>query len=1304
MPDRLAAMNGYVSRLAGELARETRGSDTPSGKTVPAALLLADLSGFTALTERFGREGNSDGLVVILNRTFGILIDRILTHGGDVLKFAGDALVAAWPAGDQPLEVATRRAAACGLDLIQDIEDLIRNAEFALRIKLDLAAGNLTLMSVGGVFGRWELLVTGAPLDAIGTARVRASAGQLVAHGLAAELLAPDSQMSPLAGGGAQVHHVTAPGLFAVEPELLLAPELMERFVPGAVRYRIETGDRDWLADLRVVTAMFVKVDGLGSSTSLETAQRLMQALQVEVYRREGSLNKLSVDEKGILALVVFGLPPYSHPDDAARAIETAMALADRAERGGTVCHVGIATGRVFCGEIGNARRREYTVIGDAINLAARLTTAGGESILMDRFTRDAATRRVDCRPLPPLELKGKAEPVDTFTPVRQISTETTRSPLVGRTAVIRQLDEMLENLQRRHDFPPVVHLTGPAGIGKTALLRAWAADLGSRGLACHVVTADPFDHATPFQVWQRLIHALYEIDDPVLGRCRAGRDALRQDLGLIGQTPDDVALIADWLPDGVDTGTLVRIIDLQDRARRTRALVRSLLALASQRSVRVIAFEGLSSLDEASLELLREVLQDGLPWMFVLTCRTSSCPETLSKLSGGWVPVQLDPLDIQACTELALMRASATEVASDLGSWLHRRTGGLPAMAVALVDTLLEVGTWTVEEGILDLQIRDENFQVPASLEALIASTLDRLEPRLHLHLKVASLLGHEFTLALLHRVHPAGPSLDELQADVDRLVNLHHLEPVRTGVLAFESTPVQEILVARLLGAQKQEIHRAAARALETEPESLGATHGAIARHWELAGEPNRAVPAHFAAAREFEEAYALRDAIVRYHAILEGGGALSREEGARAHLGIAQASRKLGRIRDSIHHAGKVLETLDRPFPAARLHRCGALAGETLRLAISSLRRMLPWRPTEPGAMDDLQNEALRSIGEGYFHQGDDLAGLLAAARGVRRIEAHGRLPDRSRAHAGFALLLHRMRMHPIGDGYMRWALLELDGQPDSVDTCEARFWIGHVHGNRDRHDLALEQFDRAREAADRIRLPRVAARAALGIGLTGWRAGRIELATKALEEAFDRSVEVDDIQTPFEASILLTHLALERGDLARARELMPRCESLCARSQDPDTRIDLDAQVMRCSWLEGKPQEARALFRQVLAACQGAPNGRYESFTYMALAEVSIGLVDRDRERHEKDARSALDELDRCLSRWPTRRATWCWYRARLARALGRDREAERWFQRGVRIAAWRGHAHVLGLCQTRSDHFVRPDLQASFPGS
>lgn len=1297
-------MTGYVSRLAGELARETRGADTPSGKTIPAALLLADLSGFTALTERFSREGNSDGLVVILNRTFGILIDRILTHGGDVLKFAGDALVAAWPAGDEPMEVATRRAAACGLDLIQDIDDLIRNAEFALRIKLDLAAGKLTLMSVGGVFGRWELLVTGEPLDAIGMARVRASAGQLVAHGLAAKLLGPGCQTSPLAEGGAQVHHVTAPGSAAGEPELPLAPELMERFVPGAVRSRIETGDRDWLADLRMVTAMFVKVDGLGSSTSLERAQRLMQTLQVEVYRREGSLNKLSVDEKGILALVVFGLPPYSHPDDAARAIETALALADLAERSGTVCQVGIATGRVFCGEIGNARRREYTVIGDAINLAARLTTAGGESILLDRITRDAATRRVECRPLPPFVLKGKAEPVDTFAPVRLISNDTNRSPLAGRTAVIRQLDELLDHVQRHHAAPPVVHLTGPAGIGKSALLRAWAADLETRGLAWHVITADPFARATPFQVWQHLIHAMYGLDVPAPFLREAGREALQQDLVLIGQTPDDLALIAEWLPVGANTGTLARIIDPQDRARRTRALVRRLLALASQRSVRVVAFEGLSSLDEASLELLREVLQDGLPWMFVLTCRMSTCPEALSEHSGGWVPMQLDPLDNHACTELARMRASASEVASDLGSWLHRRTGGLPAMAVALVDTLLEVGTWTVEGGILDLQIQDENFQVPASLEALIASALDRLEPQLHLHLKVASLLGHEFTLALLHRVHPAGPNLAELHADVERLVNLHHLEQVRTGVMAFESTPVQEILIARLLGAQKQEIHRAAARALESEPESLGATHGAIARHWELAGEPTRAVPAHFAAAREFEGAYALRDAIAHYQAILEGGGTLSREERARAHLGIAQACRKLGRIRDSIHHAGKFLETLDRPFPAARLHRCGALAGETIRLAISSLRRLLPWRPSEPDAMDDLHNEALRTIGEGFFHQGDDLAGLLAAARAVRRIEAHGRLPDRSRAHAGFALLLHRMRVHPIGDGYMHWALQELVGQPDSVDTCEARFWIGHVHANRDRHDRALEQFDLARQEADRIRLPRVAARAALGAGLTGWRSGRTEFATKALEEAFDRAVEVDDIQTPFEASILMTHLALERGDLARARELLPRCESWRARSQDPETRIDLDAQVMRCTWLEGKPQEAHALFRQVLTACQGAPNGRYESFTYMALAEVALGLVVQDPECHEKEAKAALDELERCLTRWPTRRATWCWYRARLARALGRNREAERWFQRGAHHAGRRGHAHMLGLCQTRSDHFLKDDLQASFPGT
>ena len=345
-----------------------------------------------------------------------------------------------------------------------------------------------------------------------------------------------------------------------------------------------------------------------------------------------------------------------------------------------------------------------------------------------------------------------------------------------------------------------------------------------------------------------------------------------------------------------------------------------------------------------------------------------------------------------------------------------------------------------------------------------------------------------------------------------------------------------------------------------------------------------------------------------------------------------------------------------------------------------------------------MDDLLDEALRVISECHFHLGNDVPRILAAARRIRRLEEHGSLAARSSAHAVFSLMLHHRRLHGVGDRYMQWALAELRGLPDSPEICEARFMLGHIHGNRDRYALAVEQFRQAHEMAVRIRVPRIVSRAAVGAGLAEFRSGRPAEAERSLELARALAADHDDIQTSFEAFIMLAHIALERGDVDRVRDLLARCEPLLARSQDPTTRIDHLAIGMRCDWLEGRTAPAIEGLERVLAECREAARSRFEVSTYVAIAEVAIALVQHDPERYTGLGSAAVAELGRCLARWPTRRPLWLWYRARLARSLDRNVEARRFFEKGLRMARRLGHDHVHRLCASQADRFLPEEIR------
>lgn len=446
-----------------------------SEEQFPSAVVLVDVSGFTRLAERLSQVGpeGAEQLTRILNAHFGPLIDRIHEHGGDVAKFAGDALLVLWPALDGNLEDAALAGVECALALQTVMADLAERGTTGgpdpLAIKVVVGAGDMRLAHLGGTRNRWEVMVTGLPLVQIGQVSHDARPGKvLLTPDLAALVgdrveLTPErfvnavrgrtSRGAPDGGNGAARQGSAGQDagkegsrrdaralsgrprgaeVATAEVDLAGTEAWLRGYVPEAVTARLEARQSGWLSELRRVTVMFVNFPNATHETTLERAQSVMLRIQGVLDRFEGTLNKLSVDEKGVSMVAVFGLPPLSHEDDAARAIQAALTLRAALRQHEVVHAIGIATGRAFCGVVGNDRRREYTVMGDIVNLAARLMQAARQDILCDQATASLAGPRFAYEHLAPLTLKGKAEPVPVVRP----------SPArTGQTAITGSLD-----------------------------------------------------------------------------------------------------------------------------------------------------------------------------------------------------------------------------------------------------------------------------------------------------------------------------------------------------------------------------------------------------------------------------------------------------------------------------------------------------------------------------------------------------------------------------------------------------------------------------------------------------------------------------------------------------------------------------------------------------------------------------------------------------------------------------------------------------------------------------------------------
>lgn len=246
--------------------------------------------------------------------------------------------------------------------------------------------------------------------------------------------------------------------------------------------------------EMRRATIVFLSVGNLDPGRDTKDAARMQvvaRLLQRSIYALEGSLNKILVDDKGLLLLACFGLPPLNHyTDDPLRAVLAAARFIDTLREEDIIGKAGVATGTCWCGVVGSALRREYTVLGDVVNLAARLMGSASENeCRVDESTRSACKHILDFGPPQTISLKGKAKPVPFYMFTGSLSSKGVQKQLdstlmnwEGWPAKSNVHDALEKQVKRKSGPCGVIVVRGQAGCGKTevaAHIRTWATKRG---------------------------------------------------------------------------------------------------------------------------------------------------------------------------------------------------------------------------------------------------------------------------------------------------------------------------------------------------------------------------------------------------------------------------------------------------------------------------------------------------------------------------------------------------------------------------------------------------------------------------------------------------------------------------------------------------------------------------------------------------------------------------------------------------------------------------------------------------------
>jgi class 3 adenylate cyclase/tetratricopeptide (TPR) repeat protein len=1109
----------YVPKLIqNRVAIDPSPIETPVAEEMQAAILFADISGFTVLTEQLAERGpvGVEMLARILNEYFGQLIDIIHDYGGDVVKFAGDAVIAIWPIVPDDLSAGgtgipgpisradqwqwTMRAAECAVT-VRDRLSNYQVEEESLYLKLAVSSGSITAVHVGGVFSRWEFLLAGHPLVEVGIANTLAKAGEILVTPSAWRLIRNDSLGGPvefelkdaIAQGGLLEKLNKPSSIFASYRKIPIpagADNSLRAYIPGAIINRLSAGQSSWIAELRRVSVLFINLPDIDQTTKLENSQSIARLIQRAIYRYEGSINKINVDDKGITIVAALGLPPFSHEDDPARAAQAALMIRKELNNLHVRSYIGITTGRIFCGSVGNDTRREYTIIGNAVNLSARLMGAAGRMdrlvekygvpILCDRLTFDSAKEAVEFESLPPQQVKGRVEPVEVFHPLElKKSIIRPKTELIGRQEEKALLANALQEFSRGEPHQTIV-LQGEAGIGKSRLFEDLVRQAETLDANMFRGGGDTIEKNNPYYAWRPIFNKVFHIED-LIAKAEYSEETsnlIRNSVltKLSEMDPDlvrYVPLLDVMLPVQIPDNELTSAMTGEIRGGNIRELLTSLLSFEARKRPIVLVMEDLHWFDSASWALLLDVQQKVRPILLALNTRplTDTVPVQFKQIleTDHSRLIKLEAMMLDDVEALVCQRLGVKSIPPMIGRLIREKSEGHPFFAEELAYALRDSGILVIENQECRIYSRLMNFEdlaLPDTLQAAITNRIDSLAPAQQLTLKVASVIGRIFAFRALQAIHPIEsdkPALREYMENLTRLsLTLIDAEAPDLAYI-FKHAVTQEVAYNLMLFSQRRQLHQAVAEWIEqSNKNNIESFYSLLAYHWAQAAEMPDAAHGHLAmrkAAEYLEKAgeqamdnYANQEAVQFYVQALDWDSKLPKPENkqairdrqirrARWLSRLALAHYGLGSLPDCEKHVREALLLLDSTLPKSNLQFALGLLPQVVR---QLFHWTFPSRYLMPNVKErEVAIEVARLyefMTRIYFYSNETLPLIYTALRFLNEAERTGTTPELATAYSSLGVLVGFAQLHGLAEAYVNrgQAVAQKVNDPSNIIT--------------------------------------------------------------------------------------------------------------------------------------------------------------------------------------------------------------------------------------------------------------------------
>jgi class 3 adenylate cyclase/tetratricopeptide (TPR) repeat protein len=665
------------------------------------------------------------------------------------------------------------------------------------------------------------------------------------------------------------------------EPRAYTPPHLVEKILTS--RTALE-GER------KQVTVLFADVSGFTSISERldpeEVHQLMNRAFELilgEVHRYEGTINQFLGD--GVMAL--FGAP-IAHEDHAQRAVHASLGMqrvlqgygAELQRTRGITFRVrmGLNTGLVVVGSIGDNLRMDYTAVGDTTNLAARmLSLAEPGQIVIAEDTHRAVSGYFVTQPLGERAIKGKAAPVNAYEVVRarglrtrlEVGAERGLTPFVGREHELALLQERWA--EARAGRGQVVFLMGEAGIGKSRLLLEFQRRLADAPVTWLTGRCISYGKEMAYLPIIDLLKHNFQVEE---GDDDATISAkIEQGMGALGAELQPAIPHVKYLlsvPPGDDA---VLRMDAQQRRLKLFEALRAMMLQGGQRRPLVLAIEDLHWIDKTSEEVLLH-LADSIPAAQVLLLMTYRPGyENPFGERTYTTRIGLRTLSDRDSLRLAAGMLAMAEVPPELRDLIIRKAEGNPFFLEEVLKSLLEVGALRQHDGRYMLTKHVSEIYVPNTIHDVIMARIDRLEETPKRALQLASVIGREFTVRLLERISDVHAQLEHFLQELKVLEFIYERSFYPELAYMFKHALTHDVAYNSLLMQRRKELHRLIAMAIEElYAERLPESYEMLAYHYERGEVWEKALEYLVKAGQKAQQTYANQEALDHYSRALD------------------------------------------------------------------------------------------------------------------------------------------------------------------------------------------------------------------------------------------------------------------------------------------------------------------------------------------------------------------------------------------------------------------------------------------------